>query len=265
MPRDPRLRSVRSPWLPCIAGMGIALALLSGCGSKSSPTSPGGGGGGGGGGTTTFTGVITGPTESGKITLTISTTTPSPTRAFRSAATVAASGSVKINGGAAIAMSGTYDLDTHEVNAAGGGYTFVGAYDSQITPPAITGLYNGPNGQGYFVCPAGDGNAVKAYCGTFHNAGQTSNGSWNFLVSGTNIIGLSWAAGDPGPLYLTGTMSGTGTTRTIALEGITQDGVTVSATGSLNTSTNAVNGTWTVTDGTGAVVDNGTWSGSACP
>lgn len=246
--------------LACVAVLGLVTWV--GCSDdEENPMNPGGGGPT----STSFTGMFIGGGDGGRMSLTIATTTLAP--ALRSgllrSAIVTATGSLDPNGGAVIPLTGTYDTDTDSVYATGGGYSIAGAYDSTGTEIAMLGGYTGPNGDGFFAC-LGASTSITTLCGSFDNQSMTETGLWNIFIYGDDVAGAAVPDGASTVLGFEGTVVGTGNPRTINLSG--SDGaVDLTGTGSWNTTTNVVTGTWdTVDSGTLMPIDNGTWGGTPC-
>jgi len=256
--RDLRHNSVFSTVLAL-----VVVASLAGCSSddKKNPVAPGGSTPT----STTFTGVFTGPTTGGKVVITVATTSLAPGlhAARAGAAAVTATGTLTPNGGSAVALTGTYDPATDLVDVSGGGYTVNAFYDAEFTPPGMTGTFTGPSEDGNVLCPVGDGTAVKTFCGSY-TADVGSGGEWNFIISGTSAAGYAWEDGATEMIPLFGTVTGTGETRDITL-GFGSPDVTLTATGTWNTTTNAVSGVWNSADALANPLDSGTWSGALCP
>ncbi|HKQ20117.1 MAG TPA: hypothetical protein VJW75_10265 [Candidatus Eisenbacteria bacterium] len=84
------------------------------------------------------------------------------------------------------------------------------------------------------------------------------------LIVGGELAGIAFP--DSGePLSFEGTVETTGTMRSIS-GGDENPGVDrLTVTGTLNTTTNTVSGTWTYEDLVTPSTDSGTWSGSPCP
>lgn len=229
--------------------------------------------GGGGPTSTTFTGVMANGTENGSITVTVnSTSLASPFSAHVTAgsggrlaagAQVGASGVFRPIGGSAVSLSGTYDDQADTLNLSGGGYSLSGEYDTTGMFHAMIGQYDGPNGPGFFGSVTGV-TAPMTFCGTFDSDVTSTMGNWDLLVTGGEIAGIAFpVAGEP--FGFEGTIETTGTQRAIT-GGDSDPGVyTLTVTGTLDTTTNTVSGTWTFEDHVAPSTDSGTWSGSPCP
>jgi hypothetical protein len=154
-------------------------------------------------------------------------------------------GSLSYDGGAAVALSGSYDDATDILALTGGGYTFGGSFDGV---DRIEGIMSG-TASGSFV--ATKAASAKAYCGTYDGDDQ---GTFSFVIAGSVVRGsaVSSVNGPNAPIALDGTISGS--TISIHAPGSSAG----FATGTLS-GTN-VSGTWD--DGQGST---GTWSGSVCP
>lgn len=222
--------------------------------------------------TTTFTGVFGNSSENGSLSITIQSTSlaaPRPTRLILAphprpaAASVVATGTLKPVGGSATSVSGTYDQEVDSLYLSGAGYTMTGEFDTSGTFQSINGPYDGPNGQGFFGCVTGLTNPMT-YCGTFASGSTSNAGNWDILVGGSLVGGIAFPAGSE-PFAFEGTIETTGTMRAITA-GNSDPGVyTLTVTGTLNTTTNTVSGTWTYNDLVAPSTDSGTWSGPACP
>ncbi|HEY7727221.1 MAG TPA: hypothetical protein VID50_02085, partial [Candidatus Eisenbacteria bacterium] len=115
--------------------LAVAIQLLAGCGDdKKNPASPPGGGGVQ---SSSFVGIFTNGTESGKISITINTTSLSGRfRVSRAGAgSVDASATLSPSGGGTVGLTGTYDDATNMLNLFDGTYTFDGEYDPTNDPP----------------------------------------------------------------------------------------------------------------------------------
>jgi hypothetical protein len=222
---------------------------------------------------TTFTGFMANGVENGSVTVTINSTSLASPFGARPAATnrlllapsvdVAASGVFEPIGGASVSLSGMYEDQGDTLNLSGGGYSLRGVYDTTGTYHAVLGQYNGPNGPGIFGSVTGITNPT-IMCGTFDSDVTTTTGNWNILVTGGEVAGLGIpTSGDP--FGFEGTIETTGTQRAITA-GDSDPGVyTLTVTGTLDTTTNTVSGTWTYEDHVTPSTDSGTWSGSPCP
>jgi hypothetical protein len=242
-----------------LAALGIvSLLTFNGCGddNNDNPTNPGGGAT-----STSFTGTFVNGSEGGLMTVTVNTTTLA--RALRAATAVTASGVITPDGGSPISLTGTYDSATDSLYLNGGGYAFGGQYDGSGAIAGIAGLYTGPNGAGQFGCATGSSASIGVYCGTYQNQAVTETGNWNLVTSGSYIVGLAVPSGQTFGLGLEGTLTGTGTTRTITVGSDDGNGGLLTATGTLNTTTHAMSGTWHTTQDA-APVDSGSWSGNLC-
>ncbi len=223
--------------------LAVSAVLLGGCKDDSTPTAPGAG-------STTYTGVMAGGGVSGSISINI----PTPKRAYPSVAeegdTVAITGTLKINGGATITLTGYHIYLTDEIYLSGGGYSFFGFLDEGN----ISGTFNSPGGSGVFSAEAGGSGTVKTYCGTYQdNPPGTESGYFNMLINGTEIVVIVSPSSGEGTYWAQGTLTN-GTE--IAIYDPENPGFPV-ATGTLNTSNNTVSGTY-------IGVPGGTWSGAPC-
>jgi hypothetical protein len=218
-----------------------ALTLLAACGDS------GGSSGGGGSNSSTFSGVISNDdgSASGAVEFTIATTTLAPPSATGPALLAAtATGKIKFNGQAEVAVSGTYDSDTDVLAATGGGYTIGGTFDGV---DRLEGAFSGPNNtSGSFVTTKAA--SATSYCGTYSANDASDHGTFSFVVTGSTVRGEARSV-DGTVIPLDGTISGNNIT--IYVPG-TQ---VVLATGTK--SGTSVSGTY--------VGDSpGTWTGGVC-
>ena len=183
---------------------------------------------------------------------------------------VTASGTLTPPIGPVVDLTGTYDTATDTLNLTGSGYTLVGQADTTGTPDAITGGWTGPGGPGLFGCFIGTTtNPVAVYCGQFQVDPSVGNGYLDTIISGDTARGIvlivnpSWAIA---PTRLLGSVSGTGTTRNITMQGYESANALIVVTGTLDTTTNQLAGTWTYTlSGSATPTYTGTWSGGGLP
>ncbi len=220
-------------------GMVVAVSLV-GCSDSTSS-----------GGSSEFDGTVAAPDESGVISLAVDGAVASLVGVEGLSMDVAGTmgvqastpvnGTLKIVGGGTETLTGTYNPDTKQINATGGGYTFTGTFASK----KLTGSYNGPKGAGAWSAFDKKDGAVDRYCGTY--SGDDS-GNWNLSRSKDALAGTASSGG--GAIVLTGNVSGSNVTITIP---------NGTATGTISGS--SMSGTWSSSG------DNGTWSGSktACP
>ena len=217
-----------------------------------------------------YTGTFMGAEEGGRIGITIDDAVLAGARVQPAASTgthhVRASAVLTQDGGATSEVIGFFDHETNSLTLSGSGYTVTGAWDESLPYSGMIGQYQGPAGNGLFVCLWGSTTTVKVMCGTFQNANQTASGRLNFAMYGMDLVGL--AASDDEKLWrLEGVATPTypsSTIWTIQLSSSDGEGGTLTATGTLDATTNTVTGTWETSVNTDAV-DSGTWSGSLCP
>lgn len=136
------------------------------------------------------------------------------------------------------------------------GATFLGSYSS---PDAITGswAHSATASTGNFSLSriGGQANAVYRFTGRFLGSGY---GLFTFDVSATNVVsGVAYDVSGDALMSISGTLS-SGTLTATAVSTSTN----VAITGSLNTSTGALSGSWSGTGVSGAV--SGTFSGGGC-
>ena len=216
-------------------------------------------------GNTHLTGTFISASEGGYMTLTIQSGFLAQVKPAASMGqhAIQATGTLHLDAGGMIQVAGYYNPETDTLAVAGSGYTLVGAYDESGVD-AIVGQYIGPTDAGFFGCAVGSSSAVRVYCGEFQNEGLTVGGRWNLIVVGTNVVGIAIST-DNDQFPFEGTVSGTGTTRTITLSANDGAGGTLTATGTLDTATFTISdGTWT-TEINSVPVDSGTWGGALCP
>ena len=206
-----------------------------------------------------LTGTFIGASDGGLMTLTIREgygASPNP---------VYAAGILRPEAGGTVEVEGFYNPEKDSLALSGSGYSFAGGYvyDPQNVNgfAGIVGHYAGPAGTGLFAFAS---LPAKAYCGAFQNLDMTAEGRWNLLVVGTSVVGFAVSTeNDQYPLE--GTLSGTGTTRTITLAADDGAGGTLSATGTLDTTIDTITGgTWAI-ELNSVPEDSGSWGGAACP
>ncbi len=233
---------------------------LTACSSSTAPS-----------GSTTVVGVIASASESGVLTVTIATGSlgllpragslfaffTAVTPAYASAtASVNATATLVIQGGATIALTGTYDTGTHTLSISGGGYTFTGTYSNGV----LSGTFTNPTGgTGGFTGQSGSSGSVVAYCGTFTDiAPVTTSGYWNITVNTTSnvVSGTGVDTHQSGArASITGTVSGSSLSGTFT----EVSGGSGSGNWSMTISGTSLTGTWT-----NAAGNHGTLSGARC-
>jgi hypothetical protein len=164
----PRARSLK-----LIAALTAVAALLAFIGCSDDDKAPTAPGGGGTPTTTSFTGILSDGLSSGKLTVTVNTTTLAghrPVRGLLGAANapVTATGVAKV-GGVTTNMTGTYDPDTDSLYLAGGGWTIAGLLSTDGTESQIEGTVTGPGGTGFFICANLPNRTINIYTGKYWN------------------------------------------------------------------------------------------------
>jgi hypothetical protein len=252
-----RLRLPASSILPAATAV-VLTVLAAGCGSDNNPTKPAAAT------TSAFTGWFGNGSESGMLSVTIHRANLAGRLQANRAAAVAATagGFLYHSGGTTDTLSGTYDDVNGYVDLTGGGYTLSGLYDSD-PPSEVFGTYTGPNGNGQFLSKTGATSSADVYCGTYQNDAHTSHGTFTFAIRGTTVEGVAIESGSSSAPGFTGTMSGTGTTRTIDIATTITNGYKTTAAGTLNTGTHLVGGLYHITFNA-APYDSGDWSGERC-
>lgn len=218
--------------------------VAGGCKDENNPTSPGST-------STSYVGVIAGTGVSG----TLSVTVPAPKRAFGTSGvtgdTVAVTATLKINGGATIALAGYLVISTGEIYFSGGGYTFAGYLDEG----EISGTFTYSGGSGIFQCSEGSAANVRSYCGTYHdNAPGTESGYFNVTINGSALAVVVYPSDGGGQWF--STTGSINASNQISIYDPLNSGVVV-ATGTLNPTTNTISGVYAGDPG-------GTWSGGLC-
>ena len=254
------LASLRRP-LPSLLTFAAALTLTIwvGCGKdKKNPMAPAGST------TSSFAGWFGNGSESGKLSVTLHEgNLARQLRAPGATSTVVtATGFLTISGGATDTLNGTFDDESGYIDVTGGGYTLAGVYDSG-PPSAVFGTYTGPNGNGKFECKPGAASSADVYCGTYHNQANTSNGSFIFAIRGSQLEGAAIESGASDAPGFTGTVSGTGSTRTLTITSLITNGYKLTAAGTLDTDTNQCAGTYHI-EYNSAPNDSGSWTGARC-
>jgi hypothetical protein len=232
------LKSVLTCVLACVLAAGAAGCSSSSTGSDGSSgssgatTNPTGG--------TTYKGTFTGKgNDGGSIDVTVASATTAA-KDLHPLTVLQVSGTVKPSGGAAVAVTGTFDDATKQLTITGGGYSFTGT----ATSDGVTGTYTGPKGTGNFSVLTGS--SATPYCGTF--AGDAS-GIWNFVVNGSSLSGSAIDSQGNGDT-LTGSVTG-GSVSITTKNGSTATGSISGTTANGTYANGAVKGTWTGTAGCG--------------
>lgn len=207
---------------------------------------------------TQLTGVFANTSVSGLLDVTIDTSPLAPAWQRASAANVTALGTLSPDVGGTVNLSGTYDPDTDSLRLTGGGYTLAGVYLPGGVPPRLTGRFTGPLGAGSFVALAGSRTAVRTFCATYENQDASLWGTLNFAISGTTVTGFEVEDGDTLVVALTGSVSATGTPRTLSFVGASFQG-----NGTWDQAKDQVQGEWAGYVQSGAY-QVGVWSGEAC-
>ena len=216
---------------------------LAACGDDDGGTGPGN--------TSSFVGIFSSDdaSESGSLSITVETASPMVggvrVMAF---VPVDVTGTLSLTGGGTVALTGTYDPDTGDLDVSGGGYTFTGTFDGTSR---LEGTYTGPTTSGTFILSLDDNTSATAYCGTYEADDLSDDGTFSFVIDGTVLLGEAVSSVDGTNIPLDGTVSGT--TITIFIPGTQLE----LATGTLNGSD--VSGTFDDQQGT-----TGTWQGSEC-
>jgi len=240
------------------------LIALAGCSDDNNPASPPGGGS-----SATFSGLFSSPTQSGKLNISINTTSLAGRGIVKRAgrATVTCTGTIDL-GASNVTLSGTYDTNSNQFVIAGGGYSFDGFYyPASYGRANLTGTWDGPGGTGGdFICYLGNSVTVSAYCGRYHSnaADGDSMGNWTFGVVDTLLAGYAFgdSSGTSGGVLIIGKIS-TGNPHVITIN-YNPGNYTLVAPGTIDTTgVDTVNGTFTLTDNAGTVA--GTYTGSLCP
>ncbi len=248
----------------------IGVLILAGCSSdNSNPVNPGGGS------TSSFTGMFASGTQSGKLTVTVNTTSPAGRGIMKRAGkvSVTASGTAVI-GASTIPLTGTYDTSLHQIDLIGGGYVFSGDYDASTHGRAsLSGAWQGPGGgsdTGEFICYLGNANTVRVYCGIYHSTvTPPDSGTFSFGLTDTILVGFSHAggAGAGSGILFEGRTPSSGNPRAININYRVPATYVLFAPGQLDTTgADAVTGTYSFTDslGGGAGNDAGTYAGTLC-
>ena len=173
---------------------------------------------------------------------------------------VAATGTLDLEGiGGQVALSGTYDTDSDSLFLSGGGYTLEGMRTNTSAGQVIEGTYTGPTTSGAFSLLAGAGVPLQAYCGTYTSGAQADSGFFNLTVRGSSLAGFALSSLDPGDIVrLYGDATGTGNSRDLTIQDPTDPGGAPLATGTWDTTTDTMSGTY------GFGGDTGSWDATLC-
>ncbi|HTK82465.1 MAG TPA: hypothetical protein VL633_09255 [Bacteroidota bacterium] len=219
----------------------IIAAVLIGCNKDDNPAGTTGG--------PTYYGTFANSAETGAMTLNFASA-PKLIASQEAATIINITGTIKVQGGTTIAITGTFNTDNDSLKFSGGGYSFAGI----LANGEITGSYTGPNGAGGFTASVGAEGSVKVYCGTYHETSPDTSvhGRFNLVIKGTVITGIT----DSG-LELQGTVT---STTHISIQFKELPGVEI-ATGTIQ-SDGSIEGTYSVTTESGT--QSGTWQAHNC-
>lgn len=177
-------------------------------------------------------------------------------------ATVAATGTLHIAGGATTTLAGTYDPSAKTVSLSGGGYSFTGSFGVS----GVLGTYVAPGSvTGGFSALSTSGGTVSRYCGTYEDSAPDINspggiyresGVWNVQISASGAAsGTSTSTQTNNPKFPPGgTGSVTGQVVGNVLTLVSEEGGRVTGT----ISNGSVSGSMVTPSGRGG----GTFSGS---
>jgi len=259
--------TVRRPRWATVLLLILAVGAIAGCSDDDKPTGPGGGAT-----TSGFTGLFVTGAASGKLTLTINGVNLAgrfhPLRASRAGAhEITASATITPTGGSAINLFGIYSDENDSLHIAGGNYVLIGHYDNSESPPSITGSVSSPGGDGIFGCFLGNSSEIKIYTGTYASTAGSATGSWNMVSRDTSLVGIAFPTGGTPNELITfdGTIERTGTTRAITIVGGEPGVFALTGTGTFDTATGEVSGTWVLNNVDDLLDDSGTWDGTLRP
>jgi hypothetical protein len=168
------------------------------------------------GGRTALKGTLVGPAgESGVLEITIEADRAALESALRAHAdhpipegATRAGGSIRWYDGTQVGLSGYLDGAILEVH--GRDPTSDGLYELDGTwiDGGLDGTYTGPNGAGTFTLSFAE--TVRVYCGTYTPTAGGTGGTWNLVVRGDEMVGLSRDTGDTATNRITGSLDSTG-------------------------------------------------------
>jgi hypothetical protein len=231
-----------------VAVLTIALALMTVVACSSTDYS-GSNNGGGGTQPTTYSGVVSGASTSGTLSLTIAAYAAQTGMVRLAASTVSVNGTLTLVGGTTVALAGTYDTGTGLITVTGGGYTFTG----YVVAGQLQGSWSGNGDSGSFTALVATGSIVTLFCGTYTGTGS---GNWNLAQSGSILAGSYKDTNGQTGGYVWGSVNGT----TVSLSfGQTVATAIGTATGTLVGP--SVSGNWGIPDTT-SQTQHGTFSGS---
>ncbi len=175
--------------------------------SKPAPASSGG----------AYRGLLTGPTETGVLDVTIGGESVKTSGLRTLAATSSVGGTIAIaGGGGTVSLTGTYDAATGTLTLTGtnakGTYALTGTSSSS----GFSGKYSGPNGSSgvFSLTSAANGATAELYCGTYSTLAGQVVGVWNLVIG--SGVGTGAHCDPKGCGALTATVSGTTLTITDA-------------------------------------------------
>jgi hypothetical protein len=195
----------------------LALATV-GCGGSDSTTGPVANGPSG-----TFRGTLVGSNSRGILVIVFATP---------GAGTI--SGTLTLTGAAVVNLAGTYTSSSKHASLTGGGYAVGGDYTPSSSQ--FSGDYTGPNSDhGSWAVESG---TVKVFCGSYSGSAA---GTWNLVLNDSGQL-RGVAQTSSGAIDLTGTYNSSSGAMTVS----SPDDATIGASGTLNATSGAGSGHWSV-------------------
>jgi hypothetical protein len=229
--------------------LAVASFLLVGCSKDDNPAGSGGGNG------PTYYGTFANSAESGSLTLNFSSAPKAgPATTDNILVVITISGTLKIQGGSTVSLTGTYNTVTDSLKISGGGYSFAGT----LVNGDLSGTYSGPNGSGTFIAGTSVSGSITFFCGTYTETSPASgehHGRLNIVLDGARLGVLVREDTDSSNTVLGFKEILSGTAITIYVSGTSGFPL---ATGTINSAKTAMSGTYNSGD------EQGTWSAELC-
>jgi len=253
--------------------LAVVLAALAGC-SKDEPGFIPPIDKGPGSDSTTFQGFLLDDQNSGRLDITLTTTSLAPRRPPTAGGTrgpraplapsvgdptVPAHGVLQWPGGN-VALSGVYDFNADTLHLAGSGFTLKGYFVGVGSTGGLSGNATSPHGPAGFLT-SHSSVSWEPWCGRFHATATPDSGTIGFIRADTTVAGMAFQAGATASIVFQGEVSRSGTPKTLFFNA-TFPGFTVSGSGTLNDGTGSAGGSYSfdVINAIYGRTNDGTWS-----
>jgi hypothetical protein len=250
------------PAFAIAALLAVVLAVLAGC-SKDEPGFIPPIDKGPGSDSTTFQGFLLDDQNSGRLDITLTTTSLAPRRPPLAPTvgdpTVPAHGVLQWPGGN-VALSGVYDFTADTLHLAGSGFTLKGYFVGVSSTGGLSGTATSPHGPAAFLA-SHSSVSWEPWCGRFHATATPDSGTIGFIRADTTVAGMAFQAGATAAIVFQGEVSKSGTPKTLFFDA-SFPGFTVSGSGTLNDGTGIAGGSYSfdVINGIYGTTNDGTWS-----